>query len=659
MEHETIALPPQQSDEQLDRITRLAANALGTPIAMLNLIDPMLPAHQFMRSSVGLDVACVATMSVQLDDGLCQHLVGHAHAIAIDDMRQDTRFHDSVAGCLMGAVAYCGTPLLDANSGEVRGALCVVDIMPRRWSARDIELLQGLAALAQGCSAAPLPAPLERWPDANPALSEAMPAWFVEHATVGFVALDMQGNLLWANSLFERMIGSQLEEMHGRRMSEILKPWHNPGFDLTLQEVMRSGKPAVFEMHVHDGREQERFLNANISLLARQGHVNGIGIFFTEASDRRKNERDLRLAEEKLALTCEAANLGLWFWDLRTDRLEWTERCRAIFGLLPDAAINYEIFIQRVHPEDRAQMELAVQTSLQQRSGFRAVFRVQLAEGDTRWVESRGRPFSDPHGDLVHFMGAMVDVTDIKLSEMALQAKSEALLSLNDRLTELVEIRTAELQRLSQYLIELAEKEKAQLARELHDELGAYLTVVQMEIAAALRKTEDKTSEIATHLSRARATILETTTLKRRIIEGLRPSMLESLGLTEALLAYIDQYAQSANIRCTPAIEQDFLELDPNLSIALYRIAQESLTNVAKYAEASEVTVRLERVGDSVVLDISDNGKGLPEDYRERATAHGISGMQQRAARFGGVFSIMARSDGPGTRVTVVIPLPS
>ena len=113
---------------------------------------------------------------------------------------------------------------------------------------------------------------------------------------------------------------------------------------------------------------------------------------------------------------------------------------------------------------------------------------------------------------------------------------------------ELVDARTAELQQLSQSLIELAEKEKAELARELHDELGANLTVAHMEVAAALRRIPDKQSELAQHLTRAREKILETTTLKRRIIEGLRPSLLESLGLAESLRALVAQYVRMLHI---------------------------------------------------------------------------------------------------------------
>jgi PAS domain S-box-containing protein len=449
--------------------------------------------------------------------------------------------------------------------------------------------------------------------------------------------------------------------MQGRGISELLQPLQQDDtIDIAIAEIMQGGKPQLREIRVPSGSyEPERFMSVNIAPIEYLGDITGAGIFLTEISDRRKNERDLRLAEEKLALACEAANVGLWFWDLHTNQLEWTERCRGIFGLSASEPVDYEIFSDLVHPDDKSVMEQTMQDALAgQADDYHVAFRVLLADGRMRWVEARGRVFANARGEPAHFMGAMVDVTDIKKSETTLQARSDALLTLNDKLAELVDARTAELQLLSQSLIELAEKEKAELARELHDELGANLTVAHMEVAAALRRIPDRESELAQHLTRAREKILESTTLKRRIIEGLRPSLLESLGLAESLRALVAQYSAAARIECKTEIPEDLPGLSNELSIVLYRIAQESLTNVAKYAGATEVFVRLERSGSSVVLEIADNGCGLPEDFRQRATAHGISGMQQRAARFKGVFSIMGRTDGPGTRVTAVLPFP-
>jgi PAS domain S-box-containing protein len=641
-------------DVRYDRITRVAAMSLISPIAMLSMIDPADDAIR-MISVFGADETSAYGMTGELGTGLLRH------ALAVDDARLDTRFHDAVAGCSTGAVAYCNVPLHDA-AGMVVGSLCVIDTRPRQWSVLEIETLQDIAHLAmdllpasEGGAASAPKAAIEA-----PAFLGHMPAWFAEHTSLGLVAVDPQGRCLWGNANFEHVLGVPLPAMQGRSITELLQPMQqDDAIGIAITEVLQGRRPQLMEIRVPMvGCEQEQFMSVNIAPIEHQGDVIGVGLILTEISDRRRNERDLRLAEERLALACEAANVGLWFWDLHTNQLEWTERCRGIFGLTISDAVNYEVFSGLVHPEDRNAMAQAMEDALAGQPGdYHVAFRVVLADGRMRWIEARGRVFANSRGEPAHFMGAMVDVTEIKKSETNLQARSDALLTLNDKLAELVDARTAELQQLSQSLIELAEKEKAELARELHDELGANLTVAHMEVAAALRRIPDKQTELALHLTRAREKILETTTLKRRIIEGLRPSMLESLGLAESLRVLIEQYCAAApTTACKYEIPDELPGVCSDLSIVLYRIAQESLTNVAKYAQATEVFIRIEHNGSSIVLEITDNGCGLPEDFRERATAHGISGMQQRAAHFKGVFSIMNRTDGPGTRVTVVVP---
>lgn len=646
---------PAGPEVRYDRITRVAAMSLISPIALFSLIDAEDDAIRLV-SVFGADITSAYAMTSELGMGLLRH------PLAVDDARLDTRFHDTVAGCSIGAVAYCNVPLID-TAGTIFGSLCVIDTRPRQWSIQEVETLQDLAHLAMDVlsseGALPAPAVAVKPGIEAPAFLGHMPAWFAEHTALGLVAVDLQSRCLWANANFEQMLGVPLPAMQGRSISELLYPLqHEEAIGITITEVLRSGKPQLIEVRVPmGGCEPERFLSLNIVPIEHQGSVIGAGITFTEISDRRKHERDLRVAEERLALACEAANVGLWFWDLHTNQLEWTERCRGIFGISSAESVSYEMFSGLIHPDDRSAMEQAMEDAMAGLSGaYHVTFRVLLADGRMRWIEARGRVFNNSRGEAAHFMGAMVDVTELKRNETTLQARSDALLTLNDKLADLVDARTAELQLLSQSLIELAEKEKAELARELHDELGANLTVAHMEVAAALRRLPDKTSESAQHLIRAREKILESTTLKRRIIEGLRPSLLESLGLAESLRALVTQYSDASSIRCITEISEDLPGMSTELGIVLYRIAQESLTNIAKYAGATEVLIRLEYSGGSVVLEVADNGCGLPEDFRERATAHGISGMQQRAAHFKGVFSIMCRTDGPGTRVTVVIP---
>ena len=182
-----------------------------------------------------------------------------------------------------------------------------------------------------------------------------MPAWFAEHTTVGLLAADLQGRCLWANACFEQMLSVALPAMQGRAVGELLQPLQQDDtIDIAITEVLQSGRPQLLEVNViMGGGEPERFMSVNIAPIEYQGNVIGAGLTLTEISDRRKSERDLSLAEERLALACEAANVGLWFWDLQSNQLEWTERCRGIFGLSAAEPVNYAVFSDLVHPEDK------------------------------------------------------------------------------------------------------------------------------------------------------------------------------------------------------------------------------------------------------------------------------------------------------------------
>ena len=173
----------------------------------------------------------------------------------------------------------------------------------------------------------------------------------------------------------------------------------------------------------------------------------------------------------------------------------------------------------------------------------------------------------------------------------------------------------------------VAEEEKGKLARELHDELGANLTVITMDIAVVADKLRQSNPELADRLQRAIGTIKETVNLKRRIIENLRPSMLDNMGLSTALREHAQEFGKITGLRVHTDICEDFDSINPSSAIALFRIAQEALTNVAKYARASHVWVSLQAKDNGLSLQIVDDGIGIAPDALNKPKSHGLSGM--------------------------------
>jgi signal transduction histidine kinase len=232
-----------------------------------------------------------------------------------------------------------------------------------------------------------------------------------------------------------------------------------------------------------------------------------------------------------------------------------------------------------------------------------------------------------------------------------------ALQQTNDGLENLVAARTEQLSVLSRHLIRVSEDEKARLARELHDEMGANLTAIGMALASVGEQLKEAHPEHAASLARARATLVETVQLKRRIVEDLRPSLLDNLGLAAALESYAEDYARVTGLDCEVLIDGEVDTAGPMQEIALFRIAQESLNNIAKYAQARHVVLHLAREGEGLALEVSDDGIGIPPDAMRRSKSHGLLGMRERALLLCGSLKVERGVNGVGTSVQAWVPL--
>ena len=214
-----------------------------------------------------------------------------------------------------------------------------------------------------------------------------------------------------------------------------------------------------------------------------------------------------------------------------------------------------------------------------------------------------------------------------------------------------VQIRTARLTELATYFQSVREDERANVARELHDELGAVLTVSKLEIARARNKA-DAHPEILAALARVIQSLDQGIALKRRIIEDLSPSSLTHLGLKIALENLCHDMSQTLAIPVRLSMAS-FKLADP-AQLAVYRFVQEALTNIGKYASATQVTVALTVFANHVAVEVQDDGVGF-DALASRVGHHGLSGMQFRAESLGGSMSVLSI---PGRGSTLRIEFP-
>ena len=259
-------------------------------------------------------------------------------------------------------------------------------------------------------------------------------------------------------------------------------------------------------------------------------------------------------------------------------------------------------------------------------------------DGKQHWYLTIKRPLMQQDGS-VNVLGIAVDITEQKLSEMKL---AESYL---------------ELQRLSLHLENLREEERETIARDLHDEMGSLLFALKMRVdwlasklPAGMPLLVDETSHIAALAADAIRAV-------HQIVTQMRPNLQEGFGFAATVEDYVKKFRQQTGIKCILIFPDEELRLEDKQSVTLFRILQESLNNVAKYAQASQVEIIFTKENDSLSLEVTDNGIGFdPAAYREQS--FGLIGIRERALIMGGRARISSMP-GKGTRVFVTLPCPA
>ena len=238
--------------------------------------------------------------------------------------------------------------------------------------------------------------------------------------------------------------------------------------------------------------------------------------------------------------------------------------------------------------------------------------------------------------------------------DRALGQEAQRMAGERDRLEREVAARTAQLRELAQHLQTIREDERSRLARELHDELGALLTAAKLDVARLKsRLGASASADAAERLAHLNEALNGGIALKRRIIEDLRPSSLSNLGLVAALEILLREFATRSEMQVVENLEP--VTVSEAAQLTIYRLVQEALTNVVKYAKASEVVVTLKPSADGgALISVRDNGVGF-DTSQPRLTRHGLIGMRYRVEADGGTMRLES-SPGQGTLIEATLP---
>lgn len=223
------------------------------------------------------------------------------------------------------------------------------------------------------------------------------------------------------------------------------------------------------------------------------------------------------------------------------------------------------------------------------------------------------------------------------------------------RMTDALREREMRIVELSGHLLKAQEEERKRISRELHDETGQALMVIRLYLGMldGTVKTRSGKAKIGELL----AVVDRTIEGIRRIIGRLSPLVLQELGMVAAIRKEAKDLAKTAGVQSRVAISDDVGRLDPVIETAIYRVVQESLHNVAKHAQAQNVDIQMERVGETLKLVIEDDGVGIRAVTNPLRPSFGLAGMQERVSTLGGQMKVTSRK-GEGTKISVTVPLP-
>ncbi len=432
----------------------------------------------------------------------------------------------------------------------------------------------------------------------------------------------------------------QLEEVTGYSAAEIANMHPVQLFPDREKEYITQRIATVFEKGFNDaeacflsksGKETPYYFKAVLVKYNGASCLLGTGIDITE---RKKAEQRLKTSEQKYKLLFESNPLPMWMLSLPDYRIiEVNNATLSQYGYTREEFLQLDIF--QLRPDDDVE-KLKATTNRNFRGLYHAgVWRHHKKDKTIIYVDITTHDiyYEDKPARLV----LAHEITEQHLAEEKLKQSYESIRA------------------LSEYLQNIREEERLKMSREIHDELGQLLTVLKMDISWINRKTDDSNEPVKAKLKETLSMIDKTVVTVRRIASELRPSLLDNLGLNAAMEWHLEEFEKRSGIEKDIRLPVDEIPLPEATKIGLFRILQESLTNVGRHSAATRVSVSMEQKKESLVLTIQDNGKGFDLDKARKKTL-GLLGMKERTQGMGGEYTIDS-TPGKGTTVTVTVPL--
>lgn len=447
--------------------------------------------------------------------------------------------------------------------------------------------------------------------------------------------LDPEGIILRCNKAMKTFLKKPYLEIIGRKCFELVHGISKPIKECPLAEMKKHLCRKMIEMPLGD-----RLFHVTVDpILDEKGKLNGAVHIMSDVTERKWTETSLRETNEYLDNLFNYTNAPIIVWDPQFRITRYNHAFESLAGKTASDIIGKPLKI--LFPPDlvESSMRLIRKTPAGYRlDGFEIP--ILRRDGTTRTVLWNSATIYNQDGKTpIATIAQGQDITIRKQSE-------EKLLRSREQLRE-----------LTRHLEAVREEEQQRLSRELHDELGQTLTALKIDVSWLKKRSATLRNEAVSEKIRAMSELIDQTiATTKRISTALRPAMLDDLGLVSAVEWQTDEFKKCSGINCALAVTPPKIVINPEIANAVFRILQEALTNILRYAEATRVKISLNATEEQIELKVKDNGKGISKEKIKDPQSLGLIGMRERLYPFGGALDIKGRK-GKGTTVSIVIPL--
>ncbi len=610
-------------DDSFDALTQLAATLCGAPISLLTLVDRQREWH---KSIFGIELPRSAPRTASFSS----HAILRNDLFEVSDTLSNQRFADHALAAYDRGIRYCASAPLLTATGFAIGSLSVLGHAPQQLTAAQRDELKQLARLAmtlmeahkKGAQTARLAPILEN----------------LESEIHIFEADKL--SYLYLNATARRNLGYTEDEIAHMTPLDLRAHW-GEGELRGLLESLRSGHQQHLAYETQLMRKDRSTYPVEVRLqFLRDGATPAFISIVNDITARKAQETALRDSESRFrAIVSNTPGMvfqGQWLGD-ETLRFSYvSEGCLQVLGLSVESLLADPALLQAmVLAEDRESFKESARQSANSLGQWNWEGRLWMERyDDVKWVSLRASPRLFAGGGVV-WEGIIFNITKSKQTEADLAASREQLRS------------------LSAHIMAAREQERARIAREIHDDLGGNLSAIKIVLNWLGNRVEAAQPEVLERLRSASAVVDRSMQLAQQIARDLRPAILDC-GIVAAVQWQADEFRKRMGMRCEVICSEAEIALQAEVAVAVFRILQEALTNVAKHARASRVQIHLQVHLGVLELQVIDNGRGIDQDALAKPAAFGIRGMMERSDYLSGKLSV-SRAPGGGTAVHLSI----